>query len=98
MTKGQLKNYLDGMLNEELKNLQEGDDVTQEIVDNIQVAFEAILERACDEDDEDESDEDEQDPDANNDGVVTTQEQESLNRAEELKSQGPKSTDTEHKR
>lgn len=60
MTKGQLKNYLDGMFNNELKGIEEGDPVTEEILDNVEVAFEAILERARDEDDDCEDDEDEE--------------------------------------
>jgi hypothetical protein len=64
MTKGQFKNYLDGMFNNELKGIEEGDQVTPEILDNVEVAFEAIMERARDEDDDCEDDDENEIKDA----------------------------------
>lgn len=64
MTKGQLKNYVEGMLNTELSEIQTGDPVNQAILDNVEVAFGAILDRARDSEDtcEDDEDEDEAKP------------------------------------
>jgi hypothetical protein len=61
MTYGSLKNALKGMLEKELGGCNDSDEVSQEVADNLDVAFAAIIGNATDADEDDEDDDEDED-------------------------------------
>jgi hypothetical protein len=67
MNIGALKNFVKGMLETELTGLADTDPVSEEVIDNLDTAFTAILDNARDEDDDDDEDEEDEDDEITDD-------------------------------